>query len=196
MKKISILLCILFVQACAFTDSKLAIQHTDDAHFKGPIENVGPLIFIAPELKDKRLDVRRIGWKKNGYGQNTANITSIKPVQQIISDGINAGLVQNGHSILNNGRIKIVGDINQFWFDQDVNFWTVEFLGDIKATLSFIDTTNNKVIHTGDYSGAYSDKSALGLEKTWTDVMNKTVNNLVEDIMFDDDLIEALEELL
>jgi hypothetical protein len=195
MKKIIAVISIVMVQACAFTDAKLDIAHNEDAEFSGPIQDVGPLIFSLPKLNDKRLDQARIGWKKNGYGQNTAEITSLLPVENIVESGISAGLKQNGHSVLNNGKVKISGDVTQFWFDYDVNFWTIEFIGDIKASLTFTNNTNGEIIYEGDYSGSYSEKKAGGLEATWTEILNKTVDKLVEDIMFDEDLSEALDNM-
>jgi len=91
-----------------------------------------------------------------------------------------------------NGRVKIVGTVDRFWFETDMNFWTVEFIGDIQTTLEFVDAVTNSTIYQSTYSGNYREKTAGGLEKTWTEVMSKAMDNLIEDIVFDEELTEAL----
>ena len=116
-------------------------------------------------------------------------------MEQIITDAITTGLLKNGHSVVDNGQIKIEGKLNRFWFEIDTNFWTVEFTGDVQCQLKFIDTETNKEIYSSSYSGQHSLKKAGGAKKTWQIVMSKAVDALIEDIVFDEDLAEALENL-
>ncbi len=194
MKKLSILAIVLLTQACAFKDSQLKIAHTEDAQFNGPISEINPMSFSAPVLEDNREDQVRIGWKKNGYGMNTADITTEQPVENIVSDAIAQGLKANGHSILaEKSNIDITGTVNRFWFETDVNFWTVEFMGEVTANLVFTNKQNNAVIYESNYTGSHSVKKGGGGEKTWRTVMSTAVNKLIEDIVFDEELAEALE---
>lgn len=189
--------CLIYsvLYGCAFTDAKLEVQHNTDANFTGPLGGVESLAFNAPQLEDVREDKDRIGWKKNGYGANTADITTVKEVNSIVSDGIVAGLVHNDHTIVDDARVKIEGTVDRFWFDMDVNFWTVEFIGDVQCSLKFIDTLTNESVYESTYSGNYSEKKGGGLNKTWANVMSKALDKLVEDIMFDEDLAEVLDSL-
>lgn len=195
MKKIAMIFFALLVQACAFTDAQLNVSHNADANFRGPMSVVEPLAFSQVPLVDNRRDKARIGWKKNGYGQQTADITTVLPNEVILGNAIQAGLSQNGHSLGDDGRVAISGTFNTFWFEADMNFWTVEFIGNVQCDLVFLDTRTNAVIYESSYSGNYSEKKGGGLNKTWEKVMNKAVDRLVEDIVFDEDLVEALEKL-
>ncbi len=194
MKKIIFILSIALIQACAFTDATLDVRHNPDSELKGPISDVNSIEFVLTELKDNREDTARIGWKKNGYGQNTADIFTTQNVGKIVSDGIANGLTKNSHKVGESGNIRIEGSVNRFWFEMDPNMWTVEFTGDIQCTLNFVDTTSNQSIYKSDYSGSFSKKTGGGLEKTWTEVMSQAVDKLIEDIIFDEDLAEALDE--
>lgn len=196
MKKLSLLILILLTQACAFKDSQLKISHTDDAQFNGPISEISMRSFSSPELEDRREDKVRIGWKKNGYGMNTADITTEQPVQDIVADAIAEGLKANGHLIsVNESDIKITGSVERFWFETDINFWTVEFIGEVTADLSFVNTINDEIIYHSIYTGSHSVKKGGGGEKTWRTVMSTAVNKLIEDIVFDEALAEALDTL-
>lgn len=196
MKRIILLVSILVIQACAFTDATLQVQHDESSNFKGPIVEVNPLLFSSPALVDNRDDIDRIGWKKNGFGMQTADITTANPVVDIVSDSIRAGLIQNGHSVVDSSRVSILGSVDRFWFESDMNFWTVEFTGDIQCRLIFVDNNTKEEIYKSDYSGSYSEKSGGGLNKTWQRVMGKAVDNMVEDVMFDEELVEALSSLI
>ena len=195
MKKIAVLLLTILTQACAFTDATLDVKHNDSASFVGPISEIESLSFKKPSLTDDREDKARIGWKKNGYGQKTADIMTQNSVQSIVSNGISAGLKQNGHNApANNPEIIITGSVKKFWFETDVNFWTVEFIGEVQCDLKFIHETTGQEIYSSSYQGTYSEKVGGGLNKTWQRIMSVAVDKLVEDITFDEDLAEALEE--
>jgi uncharacterized lipoprotein YajG len=192
MKNILILTAVILVQACAFTDATLTVVHDPEANYKSPLGDVATMQFNTPELHDNRQDKERIGWKKNGYGTQTANISTSEPVETILSNAIKTRLTKNGYSVLENGRDKITGTVNQFWFDSDINFWTVEFSGDVQCTLQFVDTENETSFYQAEYSCTYSEKKAGGLEKTWQIITGKAVEKLVDDLVFDEDLAEAL----
>lgn len=194
MKNTIILAMFLLIQACAFTDSTLNVTHDSEANITGPISEAEGISFLPPQLEDARLDKARIGWKKNGYGMNTADITSEQDVDVIVENAITDAIQDNGHSVMDDGQVKIVGTVDRFWFETDMNFWTVEFIGDIQSTLEFVDSETNASIYKSTYSGNFRDKTAGGLEKTWTEVMSKAMDNLIEDIVFDEDLTEALDD--
>ena len=192
MKKLVVIAAILMIQACAFTDATLKVEHDDAINITGPISTAGGIAFSAPQLEDARLDKARIGWKKNGYGMNTADITSEQTVDVIVENAIIDAINDNGHSVAEDGQIRITGTVDRFWFETDVNFWSIEFIGDIQCTLDFIDSTTSTSIYSSNYSGTYKEKTAAGYVKTWTEVMSKAIDKLIEDIVFDEDLTDAL----
>lgn len=192
MKQLALILFTLLIQACAFTDASLQVQHDASADVVGPVSDIDNLLFANPEIEDRRLDKERIGWKKNGYGQNTADITTVQPVEEIVEIALLDAIQDNGHVISEQAAIMITGSVERFWFETDVNFWTVDFMGDIQCTLNFVDVTTSETIYSSSYTGSHKKTSGGGLEKTWSEVMNEALNNLIEDIVFDEDLAEAL----
>lgn len=194
MNRILLVITIALVQACAFTDATLDVAHDPEASFSGPIDQLDSIEFLVPELLDNRVDKERIGWKKNGYGQNTADIMTSQPVEVIVSNALTSGLTSNGHQVIDDGRVAITGTVNRFWFEMDINFWTVEFIGDVQCTINFVDKATSATIYTSDYAGSYSEKKGGGLNKTWQTIMSKAVDVLVEDMVYDEDLVEALEK--
>jgi uncharacterized lipoprotein YajG len=194
MKKIVIMAAVLLVQACAFTDATLKVEHDEEANIIGPLSDTKGISFSPPQLEDARLDKARIGWKKNGFGTNTADITSEEPVDVIVENAIIDAIKDNGHLIEDDGRVRISGTVDRFWFDTDMNFATIEFIGDIQSTLEFVDAKTNTTFYKSTYSGNFKEKTAAGYVKTWTEVMGKTLDNLIEDVVFDEDLSEALED--
>ena len=85
-----------------------------------------------------------------------------------------------------------MGTVDRFWFDVDVNFWTVKFIGDVQCTLDFVDARTQQSIYKSKYAGSYTEEKAGGLEKTWTVVMNRAIDKLIEDIVLDEALASAL----
>ncbi len=194
MKKLAFILFVLQLQACAFTKATLDVKHAPDANFKGPLQEISSTSFLAPAVSDAREVTERIGYKKNGYGMNTADIVTKTSVEEIVGNALTDGLTQNGHTVSESGKYSIVSAIKTFWFEIDVNFFTVEFTGEILASLELLNTETNEVVYTSDYSGTHSEKKAGGLNKTWERIMSKAVDKLVEDIVYDEELAEAIEQ--
>ena len=186
MKKLILLIIVINLSACAFTDAQINVQHGPEADYTGPIQDLESKVFSLSALTDNRQDKERIGWKKNGYGKNTANITTANSIEEIIANGITEGLIQNGHTISKNGNVTIEGSVDKFWLEFDANFWTIEFIGETQCSLIFINTLTKEKIYQSTYSGTYSEKKAGGLTGTWEEIMSKAVDKLVEDIMFDE----------
>jgi len=194
MKTIWLLSVVVLVQGCAFTTARLNIAARPDTNFKGPMSQVAPMKFDIKPLEDARSDKARIGWKRNGFGQNTADILSTRPVTELVAEGIRAGLKQNGQGAGIPSDINISGSVTRFWFEVKPNFWTIEFNGNVECDLEFFSNRTNSVIYKSRYSGTYTKKTGGGLEATWTEVMDASIEKLVEDIVFDANLIEALNK--
>jgi hypothetical protein len=190
--RIVLLLAVVLIQGCAFTTARLNIAARPNTDFKGPLSQVAPTKFDVQALTDTRSDKQRIGWKKNGYGSNTADILSTRPVTDLVAEAIRAGLQQNGHAVALPADITISGTVTRFWFEVKPNFWTIEFTGNVECDLQFVRSGANKEVYKSRYSGTYTRKTGGGLEATWTEVMDASLEKLVEDIVFDANLIEAL----
>lgn len=185
---------ILVAQGCAFTKATLDVKPTN-AKVAGPLGDVPPVAFQAPQLLDSRTDQVRIGWKKNGFGQNTADIVTLQPVEQIVEGAVAKALTDTKHIVGgDNGAVQVVGTVDRFWFEVDTNMWTVKFIGDVQCTVDFVDPVTKQSIYKNKYSGNYADTKAGGLEKTWTEVMSKALDKLIEAIVLDEELVAALSK--
>jgi hypothetical protein len=183
------------LQGCAFTPATLDLKPTPEARIAGPLGDVEPVRFAAPDLTDARPDKARIGWKKNGYGQNTADITTSQPVDTIVEAAVAKALSGANHLVGGDAAVQVIGTVDRMWFDLDVNFWTVSFIGDVQCTLDFVDTATRQSIYKSNYSGTHREVKAGGLEATWTVVMNRALDKLIESIVLDEALADALKSV-
>jgi hypothetical protein len=190
--RVILLLSIVLIQGCAFTTARLNVAVRPNTDFKGPMSQIAPAKFDVQALADDRSDKARIGWKKNGYGSNTADILSTRPVTDLVAEAIRTGLQQNGHTISLPADIVVSGSVTRFWFEVKPNFWTIEFTGNVECDLRFVKAGTTQEVYKSRYSGTYTRKTGGGLEATWTEVMDASLEKLVEDIVFDANLIEAL----
>jgi uncharacterized lipoprotein YajG len=187
---------VVVMQGCAFTDAKLDVHANQDIKVAGPLGDVRSIRFSSPQLDDARLDQARIGWKRNGLGQNTADIFSKEPVDQVVEKAVAKALTDTKHHVSSPGGVEVVGTVDRFWFDFDANFWTIRFIGDVQCTLDFVDAQTRQSIYKSKYSGSHSELKAGGLEATWTMVLNKSLDKLIESIVLDDELASALNARL
>jgi Uncharacterized lipoprotein len=189
-------LSILIVGGCAFTQGNLNVRYADDNTRKGPLSSVKPLNFEVGEFVDKRPETDKIGYKRNGFGTKTASIVTTQPVPQIVQEAMVTEFRKNGHlTTSNNKDLLLSGTITSFWFDYQVNFTTVEFMGTVSVDLDVTNGKTGSVMLTRAYQGHYNEKSLGGLEATWERIMNVALERMVQQMSTDNKLVQALKSL-
>lgn len=181
---------------CAFTPATLKVGYDEGRASRGPLATVQPLYVEVGEFVDKRPETDKIGYKRNGFGQKTANISSAKPVPEIVREALAVEFARNGHlKAAARKDILLSGEVTTFWFDSQVNFWTVEFMGTVGITMNVVDGKSGTVLLTRTYQGHYNEKSGGGLTGTWERVMNSALERMMQEIGTDAKLLQALKSL-
>jgi uncharacterized lipoprotein len=188
---LALLAAAILVTGCAFTTSKLDIAYSADQ--PGPLATVAPREVSVGPFADKRPDVARIGYKKNGFGQKTADILPARPAAEIVRDAIAAELAKNGHrtAAAAPAPLALSGDVTEFWFDSSVGVFTIEYTGRVGATVNIRDPSGGPVL-TKRYQGVQVEKRMAGYEGAWTEVMNTALSKMVREISTDPELADAL----
>lgn len=185
---------LLFSSGCALTTATLNVNYDSDTARKGPLSSMDAVRFSVASFKDARSDTARIGFKKNLYGMNMADILTKQPVEEVVRNAVISTLKANGHDVGEDGTFAIEGEVTKFWFDTQVNFWTIEFIGSANSTLRIYEKPSGTLVYERAYNGYYDEKSMGGLEGSWERVMNASLARMVESIMFDQDLVAALKD--
>jgi hypothetical protein len=180
---------------CAFTDATLMVGFSKSNATLGPISKTNPGEISVGEFTDEREDKGRIGHKRNGYGQVTADIFTARSVEDIVEEGIVKALEHNNQIVLPTGNIEVRGEVTQFWFESDVNFWTIRFMGSVNCDISFVDKTTGEIIHSKSYLGHYEKETGGGWTETWTEVMNFALSNMVDSMVKDPKLASAFRAI-
>jgi len=186
----------MYLSGCAFTQAKLNVGYDEAKASKGPLSAVRPLRVAVGEFKDIRPEQDKIGYKRNGFGVKTANIVTTKPVPEIIREAFVAELSKNGHGIATDKKdIALSGEITTFWFDYQMNFWTIEFMGTVAVNLTLTDGKTGSALFSRQYQGHYNEKSMGGWTGTWQQVMNTAVERMMEEVSTDPKLLEAFKRI-
>ena len=108
-----------------------------------------------------------------------------------------AAFKKNGHfiAISKIKDISISGSITNFWFDTQMNFWTVEFMGTVSVDIKVVNGKTGDVLLTRIYQGHYNEKSMGGLEKSWEHVMNSALEKVIFEVGTDPKFIKALQSI-
>lgn len=187
-------MCLLFMSGCAFTDATLDVSADKNKIATGPISELTPIKVTVEKFEDARSDKKRIGYKKNGFGSNTADIFTAKPVNVVVENAIKDMLSKNGHvPSVDGSKIAINGKVKKFWFDLKPGFWTIEFIGDVEVELSVIDVASKQTIMSKTFKGYYNEESMGGLEATWQNVMDTALQEMLSNIVIDKEFGEALK---
>ncbi len=192
------LLSLLFLLSagCALTQANLKVGYDPAKTPKSALSTAAPLTVSVAEFADKRRETDKIGYKRNGFGQNMAPIVTVKPVPQIVREAISGEFAKNGVAVDGSAfNGALTGSIDSFWFDIQMNFWTVEFMGTVGVDVTLKDTRTGEVRHTGRYEGHYNEKSLGGLDATWERVMNTALENMIRDMSTDRKFVESLKSI-
>ena len=178
---------------CAFTQANLNVAYDETKASKGPLSSVTPRQLTIGEFKDVRPERDKIGYKRNGYGMKTADILTQKPVPEIIREAVTAEFSKNGHlTAAKTPDIMLGGEISTFWFDIQINFWSVEFMGTVAVDLNVINAQTGASLLARKYQGHFNEKSLGGLDSTWERVMNTALALMIEEMSTDLKLMEIL----
>ncbi|NHK27292.1 hypothetical protein FF098_005190 [Parvularcula flava] len=208
MRLLLILAMALGMSACAFGDEELTLAYTSDVAKPGVISEAPSTDIMIADVTDARPDRKPvgkpetadpkrsylIGYKRNGYGQNTGNIVNDKPVEDLVQTTLETMLAANGHSVVSdNAPFTLQTTVNDLWFDYKTGLVTVEFFGTVEADVSLVDNTTGEVVFSDSFTGYNSAKTGGGLSGTWTTIMNAALEDLARQISFSTDLKDALE---
>jgi hypothetical protein len=183
----------LVAGGCAFTDTTLKIGYDEATATRGPLSAVEPRRVEIGPFFDKRPEIDRIGYKKSGFGQKTAKIFSERPVIDIVRDALIAEFTRNGHHRDGSPEFKLVGEVTNFWFDTNIGAFTIEFVGAVGMALNVMDTRTGATVLSRSYQGNYNERSmGGGFGNTWERVLNTALERMIQQIVTDPRLVEAL----
>lgn len=185
---------LIFFSGCAFTDAKLDVQYDKGLAKEGPLSSVTALRVKVDQLQDERPFLDKIGDKKNTYGMDCADIVTTTPIPDMIRNAIVVMLEKNGHIVTDQeADIIVSGVIERFWFESQMNFWTIEFMGTADIELEFRSNLIQGSLLKKRYSGHHNEELFSGYHKEMQMVMNKTLQDLIDHISMDSELVEILQ---
>ncbi len=186
----------ILASGCALTQGNIKVGYDPANTRKGPLSSFRPVSVQIQEFADKRAEINKVGYKRNAYGSPMAPIVTTEPVPQIVREAIATEFSTNGHRVVASASdVLISGEITSFWFNSQVNFWTVEFMGTVGVNATVVDTRTGGTVFSANYEGHYNEKSTGGLEKTWERVMNTALERMVQSMSSDRKLVESLKLL-
>ena len=191
MKSIGALVCFILLGGCALTDASLDVGRDTAVVQQGPLSEANAVTFTPGVIEDLRDDKERIGYKTNGFGMKTADITTDEPVTDVVISAMVHAFETNGHELGDDG-VRITGAINNFWVKTDTNFWSVEVIGNIEARFAFADAATGARLYERTYSGSYSDRRQIVTDGAYNEAISRTVQSLIDEVVFDEELAEAL----
>jgi hypothetical protein len=106
-------------------------------------------------------------------------------------------LRKNGHLLdSSDGQLKLSADVEDFWFDLQIGFWTLQFLGTTGMTLTVAHGRTGATLLSQRYQGSHKAERMAGYEGTWEEVMNAALERMMRDVATDSQARRGLQEPL
>jgi hypothetical protein len=78
---------------------------------------------------------------------------------------VTAEVSKNGHlTAAKTPELILAGEVNTLWFDIQINFWSLEFMGTVAVDLNITDGQTGASVLARKYQGHFNEKSSGGLE--------------------------------
>ncbi len=171
-----------------------SLEIDNDINFKtGPLSNIKPLKIEFDTFADNRQTQDRIGDLRNGFGGKAGVVNTARPVPEIVHDAVVQIFAKNGHTANPAEKdIVISGSVDTYWFESQLRMSSVELMGTIDITLTVRDNKGN-TLYTKKYSGHHDRILGLFWPKTIIEIMDAAMENLIDQIPYDTQLIEAIK---
>ncbi len=182
MKKILVLAFILSA-SCTHYDQKIALNF--DVH--NQVSNIGKGVGIEVVAFDNRKDPDILGQKK--YYDETVKVLADKNISEFLKNKITHNLISRGFQYGDDKKITI--EIEEFKYDAKLSFIGISRI-DCVVKVS-VKNNKNGAIFTKKYSTNLKNRHFLmPLESRVESDINDFLKEIVQDIISDDNIIEAL----
>lgn len=196
----------LSVTACAFGDETLTLD-VDGTLRPGLLQEATTTTVTVADATDGRgavdpvgkpdhKDMQRpafVGYKRNGYGQKTANIVTDRPVTDVVTEALVRMLEKNGHQVGEDAPLRFETTITAFDLDMKSGLVTVEFIGSVEADVRLLDTRTGQELYSGSFRGNETRKTGGGLSGTWTTILNEALADMVRRISLTPEIKDAFD---
>lgn len=131
---------------CAFTSEKIDIHYVQQqgvAQIPGADGSV-----VSVEVTDSRVDKTRVSSKKNGYGMETAPITSNEEVTTTVARALEQEIRARGFRAGSGaGNLKLNAEINRFYNDHKIGFFSGDAVADLSLSVR-LSTASDKLLYS------------------------------------------------
>lgn len=201
----------LMLGACAFGDTTVELSKitTETVSKPGLIGRADPVLMRFDTVALQRPqrfpdDVTEPGdpiedilfsYKYNGYGVQTGNLISDRPLQDLVANHVKAGLTANGHLVVDNGEQFVAKlAVKDFWANFSGGLVTVEITANTEVELVLTSATTGEEIYREAFSGFSSVRTGAVNYRTYRIQLQNALDDMVQQIILSPDLLQALQD--
>lgn len=180
---------LLILKSCALTDSVKTLNYEPNVKIESILERTKKV--RVEEMKDDRGydNDKVIFYKKNMYNQTMSGAyVAEKPVSEILTEAIKNGLEQKKVVLDNSGEYVLKSSLQKLDYESISGFSSVRVIPQISVKFQLVDE-QGKVVWTDIIIGKANIKG-VNFEK----FMNPAIDNLVEQLLSNNDFINAIKE--
>ena len=170
-----IIACFLFsISGCAFGTRRPTLTYSTALPPGSP---KGVSIKVM-SFEDKRNNKEEIGYIRNLYGMRCAKVISTNDISEWISNALKAELQNVGYSLSDDAQNSVSGEVIEVFCD-------TSFAYEGKVMVRVILKKEDEVILDKNYSAKEEEMNWAARAATITKVLEKTLQNLIKQVMFD-----------
>ncbi len=188
-----VILCVAAsLSACAYTDYQVTVEDADVPVQVGQVARPENLVFVRGEISDDRPEPGRVGYKRNGFNEITADVLLDEPVGDVVMDALVRAVETNGHRMATEG-LEISGSVTRLLIDVAPQTWVSRGVADIEMILVLRDTATSQEVFRETYHASYIEREApMTAADVYEPALTGALSALVDEIVFDDRLADTL----
>ena len=171
---------------CAF--SRTTIQMSVAPKVDEPVKEPVKASLEVATVKDSRsvADGSVLIHKKNGYGMTTSGAyVTEKPIAEIIQDGLNAALRQNGFETTNGTHYVLQGEIQNCDYQAIAGLWTGTLISKLTVRFELTSPATKLPVWHETYNGQDSSQSSWGTGQFVADSFSRAAEDVIRQLIQD-----------
>ena len=180
------------LQGCV-TPIEIDAAHDTEKRCVGSVSTVESQNFLLGTIKNNKLSRIVVGQKGADEDINQVPVYLSEPSTNAVLAAVRRSLEDNGHTI-GASRIRVDGELEEFWVSKDTGWLEVRYICLIDVRLNFVDTESGKDLYSNRYVASYLRSPKNKQDSPYADAVNGALDALVDEVVFDTELVAALKQ--
>ena len=183
---------LLVAGGCGASTTTLDVGYPAAGANRAMLGSIAPLRIAISPIVDRRADALRIGSAPKGG----KDITTSRPVPDIVHDAIVTEIGKNGHAVVTVDTDAVVAaEVDEFWLDIVPGYPDTHYVGKVVIALAVVNGRTGERLLARRYVGIRRQQAGPDSPDARREAMDTALARTMRDLATDQELVAALSRV-